>query len=132
MNKIPATVTAIESTENITVVSFESYGQPMRMMALELDKALSVGANVILGARASNIALAKGLEGIISISNRLDVTVESINNGALLCSVKLRFGEALLECVITRESSQRMELKAGDRVTALIKASELSVLEMHA
>lgn len=132
MNRIIASVTAIKSVDNITVVSFESNGQPMRMMALELDKTLTPGSRVTLGVKASNISLAKAFEGMLSISNRLDVTVEEVKNGALLCSVKLRFGDALLESVITRESSQRMDLKAGDRVTALIKASELSVLEMHA
>jgi molybdopterin-binding protein len=132
MNRIHASVTAITSVDNITIVSFESNGQPMRMMALELDETLEPGASVILGVKASGISLAKQVEGQLSISNRLDVTVEAVKNGALLCSVRLRFGDIPLESIITRESSQRMNLQPGDRVTALIKASELSVLEMHA
>jgi molybdopterin-binding protein len=131
MNRIHASVTAITSVDNITIVSFDACGEPMRMMALELDKTLEPDANVVLGVKASGISLAKQVEGQLSISNRLDVTVEAVNNGALLCSVKLRLGDILLESIITRESSLRMDLQPGDRVTALIKASELSVLEMH-
>jgi len=128
MNRVNAVITAIESHEGITIVGFESAGQPMRMMALELDPALRVGLGVSLGVKASSIAIAKAFEGELSITNRLGVTIEEVTNGELLCSVKLRFGEALLESVITRASSERMALKAGDAVTALVKASDLSIL----
>ncbi|MDA3947309.1 MAG: TOBE domain-containing protein [Helicobacteraceae bacterium] len=130
MNKMNAVITAIESFEGITIVSFESASQPMRMMALELDETLQVGSKVLLGAKASNIALAKGALEMLSISNCLDTVVDSVENGVLLSSVKLRFGESLLISVITRDSSKRINLQPGDHVTALIKASELSVLEI--
>jgi molybdopterin-binding protein len=131
MNRIKAVVTNIESYEGITIVSFEAAGQPMRMMALELDETLRVGSKVLLGAKASNIALAKEAGEMLSISNRLDTVVERVDNGVLLCSVKLRLGESLIESVITRDSSKRINLQPGDHVTALIKASELSVLDVE-
>ncbi len=130
MNRIEAVVTAIDSHEGITIVGFEAAGQPMRMMALELDETLRIGSKVLLGAKASNIALAKELGEMLSISNRLDTIVERVDRGVLLCSVKLRLGESLLESVITSDSSKRINLQPGDRVTALIKASELSILEV--
>jgi len=129
MNRISAKVTAIESVDSVSIVAFEAAGQPMRMMSLELDGTLAPGAAVTLGVKASSIALAKAFEGELSISNRLEMTVESVTEGQLLCSVKLRFGEALLESIITRESAQRLHLQVGDTVTALIKASDVSILE---
>ena len=129
MNRISARVTSIESVESVSIVAFEAAGQPMRMMSLELDGTLAPGAAVTLGVKASSIALAKAFEGELSISNRLEMTVESVTEGQLLCSVKLRFGEALLESIITRESAQRLHLQVGDTVTALIKASDVSILE---
>jgi molybdate transport system regulatory protein len=129
MNRISAKVTAIESVESVSIVAFEAAGQPMRMMSLELDGTLAPGAAVTLGVKASSIALAKAFEGELSISNRLEMTVESVTEGQLLCSVKLRFGGALLESIITRESAQRLHLQVGDTVTALIKASDVSILE---
>lgn len=131
MNRIPAVVTAVESVDGITIVSFEAEGTPMRMMALEMAERVTVGMGVILGVRASGIALATSLEGNLSISNRLDVTVASVTNGQLLSSVKVRFGAEVMESIITRESSQRMALQPGDRVTALIKSSDLSILELQ-
>ncbi len=128
MNKIDAIVTAIEDFENITIVNFEAAGQPMRMMALELNKSLVVGSKVTLGVKASHIALAKELKGQLSISNQLSTTIESVTNGKLLSSVKLSFGGHLLESIITRISAQEMDLRTGERVIALIKSSELSIL----
>lgn len=131
MNQLSATVTDIQKSDNLSVVSFEAYGQALRMVALELDASLVVGSEVTLSAKATKIALAKNIDGELSISNQINVSVESVNNGSLLGSIKLRFGEALLESIITLESSVRMKLKAEERLTALIQASDLSVLKIH-
>ena len=130
MNRMEATVTAIENVDNITVVSFDAASMPMRMMALGLTVPLEVGTQVLLGVKASNISLAKDLGGMLSTSNQLNATIEAINNGTLLCSVKLRIGPFFLESIITRASSERMQLQEGDTVTALIKSSELSIVEV--
>jgi len=130
VNRIGAYVTKIERTGNITVVTFDASGQPMRMMALGLNTPIAVGAHVILGAKASHVALAKRLEGDLSISNRLDAVIETVETGALLCSVMLRVGPTLIESIITRESAERMGLQTGDTVKALIKASDLSIMEI--
>lgn len=131
MNRISAVVTAIESVDTITVVDFDASGTPMRMMALEMTERVEVGSKVLLGVKASGVILAKAFGGSLSISNRLDAVVESVKNGRLVSSVKVRFGEARMESIITRESSERMGLQPGDRLTVLIKASDLSVLELQ-
>lgn len=131
MNRIEARVTEIRRTENITIVSFDAQGTPMRMMALGLNLPMAAGTEVVLGIKATNIALAKELRGDLSISNRLETVVAAVENGALLASVTLLFGTTPMECITTVEASRAMTLKTGDRVTALIKASELSVLEIR-
>ncbi|UFS61850.1 TOBE domain-containing protein [Sulfurimonas sp. HSL-3221] len=130
MNRIEAYITSIERRDNITIVSFDAGGAPMRMMALGLAIPIAVGTRVILGAKASHVALAKKLEGHLSISNRLEAVIETVETGALLCSVTLRVGPARMESIITRDSAETMALHQGDSVTALIKASDLSILEI--
>ncbi|MHC3995578.1 TOBE domain-containing protein [Thiomicrolovo sp. ZZH C-3] len=130
MNRIEAYITRIERRDNITVVSFNADGQPMRMMALGLTSPIAVGTRVILGAKASHVALAKQLDGHLSISNRLEAVIETVETGALLCSVTLRVGPARMESIITLDSAETMALHEGDSVTALIKASDLSILEI--
>ncbi len=100
MNRLDAVVTAMESEERLAVVSFLSGDTPLRMMALELGFELRPGSAVVLGCKASNIAIAKQLEGGLSISNRLTCNVESLEKGAILCRVLLRFGATLIESII--------------------------------
>ncbi len=130
MNHIPAIITDIKSVDSINVVSFMAEGQNMRMMALELDEGLSIGSEVILGVKATHVALAKSLNGLMSISNQLDVCIERVDSGELLSSVKFRFAGTVLESIITKESVLRMELKEGENVIALVKSSELSIVEV--
>lgn len=130
MNRIAAYVTEITTSEGITIVTFDAGGVPMRMMALGLNLPLREGSAVTLGVKATNIALAKALRGDLSISNRLETVIEDVENGELLSRIMLRFRRSILECTTTVEASRAMGLKAGDTVTALIKASELSVLSV--
>ncbi len=130
MNKIDATLTVIEHSQGISVVSFGSSNQHLKMMSLDLDESMKVGVKVRLGVKASSISIAKNLRGELSIANQLKSTVVSVNNGTLLSSVKLRFGDFILESIITSESSKRLDLQENDAVIALIKSSDLSILEL--
>jgi molybdate transport system regulatory protein len=132
MNKILAKVSAIESLDNLTVVSFEAHEHKMRLMALGLNFPLCIGSEVLLGVKSSNISLAKDFNGEISISNQLQCTITAIDMGALLCSVTLRFADATLHSVITKASAQRMQLHVNDTIIALIKASDLSIVTSKA
>lgn len=131
MNHLHAKVTEIQRLDNLTVVSFDFEGQPMQMMALELSEKLEVGAEVVLGLKATNVALTKEYKGVISISNQLNCEIQELNNGELLTSVTLRIGNNLLESIITRKSSSIMNLQEGDKLKMLINESELSILEIR-
>lgn len=130
MNRIPAQVTRIERQDDISVVTFDAGGTEMRMMALGLNLPITEGSAVILGVKATNVALSIGPVGENSISNRLKCDISALDKGALLCSIRLRFGATPLECITTMEACKRLMLKPGEEVTALIKASELSILEV--
>lgn len=130
MNYIKASVTSIDSFENITVVGFEAGNAALVMMALELDGSLQVGSVVTLTLKATTISLAKEKSAMLSISNQLPVRIQSIDNGKLLSSVKLLFGDTLMESVITKNSAVRMGLKTEDEIVALIKASDLAIGEI--
>lgn len=129
MNQVEARITKIDSVDNITIVSFDVGTQHMKMMALEIPASIAVGTRVILGAKATNIALAKTRQEEISISNQLEAVIEHIEMGALLCSVSFMFEDVSWESVITRDSALRMELKVGEKIVALVKSSELSMIE---
>ena len=130
MNKAAATITDIQSVDSVNIVSFDVKGQSMQMMALELDAKLSVGSRVIVGAKATNIVLAKEKVEQISISNQLEVNVAEVNMGILLCSVTFDLAGERWESLITRESALRVGLRTNEKIVALIKSSELSIVEV--
>jgi molybdopterin-binding protein len=65
----------------------------------------------------------------ISISgrNQLRGTVEDVQVEGLLAQVRLRVGDQTLTAVITRDAVQDLQLKRGDRATAVIKSTEVMI-----
>ncbi len=127
MNKLQATVKEINSVDNLNIVKFDFAGITLSMMSLELEVSIQVGSHVELSTKATHVAIAKKFTGEISYSNQLQSEIISIENGALLSSIKMKINDTILESIITKDSSDRMALHVGDKVTAFIKANELSI-----
>ena len=130
MNTFIATVTKIDTIDNLNIIKFDFSDQTLSMMSLDLSDDIKIGTKVKLITKPSYIAIAKEFSGILSYSNQLKAKIKELENGKLLSSVKLQIEEFVLESIITFESSQKMDLKVGDEVTAFIKASELSILKV--
>ena len=130
MNTLIATVTKIDTIDNLNIVNFDFSDQTLSMMSLDLSDDIQIGTKVKLITKPSYIAIAKEFSGMLSYSNQLKAKIIELENGKLLSSVKLQIEEFVLESIITFESSQKMDLKVGDEVTAFIKASELSILKV--
>lgn len=130
MNQLIATVSKIDTHENIHIVQFKYKDKILSMMSLDIGEDIKIGTKVKLVAKATHIALGKDLKGEFSYSNQLQCTIISLENGKLLSSIKLDFYGTTLESIITLNSSIRMNLQVGDKVIAFIKASELSISEI--
>lgn len=126
MNKLEAEVINIDSLENLAIVQFNFEGITLSMMSLGLSN-IKIGTKVTLSINASHIAIAKGFQGEISLSNKLDCVIKKLDKGKLLSSLTLDFKGTKLTSIITTNSVNRMNLKENDQITALIKASELSI-----
>lgn len=130
MNTITAEITNIEHVDAVHVVSFKVAKQELRMMGLELNEKLYVGSMVVLGAKATNIALGREKNAMLSISNQLEVRITKLIIGTLLARVYFDFEGEIWESLITKKSVERMDLHEGETVVAFIKSSELSIAEL--
>ena len=130
MNTLVATVRKIDTIDSLNIVHFDFLHQTLSMMSLELSDDIEIGTKVELTINPSHIAIATEFSGLLSCSNQLKAKVVACENGKLLSSIKLQIEESVLESVITFESSKKMDLKAGDEVTAFINASQLSLLKV--
>ena len=62
-----------------------------------------------------------------SVRNRLAGTIEKIVSDNVVSEVVIRTAAGSIASIITTASVQRMNLKQGDNVFAIVKATEVSV-----
>ena len=136
MRQLVATIASIESVDSLNIVTFICAGQKLQMVSLELNETVQKGKNVMLACKPTSVAIAKpATEGedlcsVLSYANQLRVKIVSLHVGKLLCSAELSFGDFILEAILGTEAVERLQLREGDEVIALIKANELSILEV--
>ena len=63
----------------------------------------------------------------ISARNHLKGKITDLKLGDVMAHVTIRVGQNTIESVITRQSAEEMNLKKGDTVTAVVKATEVMV-----
>jgi molybdopterin-binding protein len=61
----------------------------------------------------------------LSARNRIEGEVVEIELGGVMAHVVVRAGKNLIESLISKRSAEELKLKVGDRVTAVIKSTEV-------
>ena len=61
----------------------------------------------------------------LSARNKIEGKIVELELGGVMGHVTVQVGKHLIESVITKRSVQEMKLKVGDRVTAVIKSTEV-------
>jgi molybdate transport system regulatory protein len=132
MNKLPATITAIQQSGTILLVDAEVEGQTFSALLIESvsqPEWLHVGNTVDLVFKETEVTLAKDLQGIISMRNRMKCEVLKINKGDLLSMITLQFNNFTIVSAITTRAVNSLQLEIGDEVDALVKANEVSLMK---
>jgi len=61
----------------------------------------------------------------ISARNQLEGKVQEVILGDIMAHVVVKVGKNQIESVITRRSAEQLKLKKGDRITVVIKSTEV-------
>mgnify|MGYP003517488655 FL=1 len=125
-----ARVKDIKTIDSLNIVEFDFNNITLKMMSLELHKEVKLESKVKLLVKPSNVIISKNYIEDISLSNQALAKIVAIENGELLSSISLKIGDTTFESIITKESSQRLDLQEGNIVNILIKASDLSILRV--
>lgn len=64
---------------------------------------------------------------MLSARNQFKAKVSSVKLGAVMAEVVMKVGDVEVVSLISRTSAEKMGLKAGDAVTAVIKSTEVMV-----
>ena len=83
----------------------------------DLDRLLGLGARATVPAAGLDLSARNQLRGTV-----LSVAVEGV-----MAEVRVRIGDQELVSVITRGSAERLELRPGDDVIAVIKSTEIMI-----
>jgi len=90
---------------------------------------LKAGTTAYAIIKASEVIVGKDVQaGKLSARNVLDGVVESVEDGSVNSEVIIRLpGGSLIAASITKASVHALDLKGGDKVSAIIKASNVIV-----
>jgi molybdopterin-binding protein len=64
---------------------------------------------------------------MLSARNQLPATVKSVRLGNVMAEVVMSVGDVEIVSAITRGSAEQLDLKPGDSVKAVIKATEVLI-----
>ena len=64
----------------------------------------------------------------LSTRNRIPAQITEVVKGEAAARVSLQSGESQMVALITRESADELGLEVGQRVTALIKATDVMIM----
>lgn len=134
MNQLRGRIVGIESNDHVSLVDVEISGDTFSAMLLETPESapyLAIGNEVQLMFKETEVSLAKNLSGLISLRNRVQGTVRAVRSGAILSEVELDYRGHKLVSIITTRSIRRLSIREGDEVEALIKANEVSLMEVR-
>jgi molybdopterin-binding protein len=76
---------------------------------------------------ASRISIFPEEGKMLSARNQLKGTVKSVKLGTVMAEVIVQVGEFEIAAAITRESAEKMKLRVGDEVAAVVKATEVMI-----
>lgn len=131
MNSLPGIVTKIQKSGAILLVDMDVDGQNFSALLIESEpqgKWLRVGNSINILFKETEVSLAKGLTGKISLRNRMACKVMNVNRGELLSTVTLQFQKHILTSAITTRAVDSLQIIIGDEIEALVKSNEVAVM----
>ncbi len=134
MNVLKGIITGKSVSENLALVDVDVSG--VRFTALLIDSIedeseITVGDRVRVLFKETEVAIASGLSGKISLRNRMDCQLNEIIKGKILTRLLLDYNGNPLEAVVTTRSSEMMGLKQGMELQVLVKATEIILQKIY-
>lgn len=133
MNKLRGRITNVEFNDHVSLVDVDVKGDVFTATLLETpDDApyLKAGNVVDVLFKETEVSLAKGLTGLISLRNRVSTTVKQVRSGVILSEVVLEYHGETISSIITSRSIKRLDINVGDEIEAMVKANEVTLMEV--
>ncbi|MEU3184162.1 TOBE domain-containing protein [Streptomyces sp. NPDC006923] len=130
-NQLPGTVTEVTPGEVMATVKVRLAGGRQITSAITLEAVqeldITAGTAVRTLVKSTEVSLATGPVQGLSIRNRLPGTVTGLVTGTAMAAVSVGVEGGELTAAITMDAVTDLRLTVGTAVTALIKATEVSL-----
>jgi len=130
MNCLKGQIVALTQSGAIVLADVDVDGQHFSAMMIDSGSPtpwITVGKQVELVFKETEVSLAKDLSGKISLRNRIPCVVKQFDRGEVLTRIELTYKTHTIVSAITTRSFDWLEIGIGDAVEALIKANEISL-----
>ncbi|MET7299157.1 TOBE domain-containing protein [Embleya sp. NPDC005575] len=130
-NQFQGTVTSVTTGEVMATVKVRLNSGRELTAAITVDAVtdlgLAEGGVVLVLVKSTEVSLATGAVGGLSIRNRIPGTVTAVAVGGAMAGVKVAMEDGELTAVITAEAAKELGLASGSSVTALLKSTEVAL-----
>ena len=130
-NQLNVEITEVRTGAVNSLISAKLAGSEVLKATVTVDSEkgldLKVGKKAIFLFKASSIIVSKDDSIKLSATNQIKGTISEIKDGAVNAEVIIDVNGSKISAIITRESVSSLALKAGDKVTAIIKATQIIV-----
>ena len=133
MNRLRGRIINIESSESISLVEVKTDIGYICAVVVETPETagyLKIKNDIYVLFKETEVSIGKELSGMISLRNRFECVVEEVEKGKVLTRLILKCKDKIIKSVITTRSAEKMKIKKGDNVTALVKTNEVSLMEI--
>ena len=130
-NQLNVEITEVRTGAINSLISAKLVGGEVLKATVTVDSEkgldLKVGKKAIFLFKASSVIVSKDDSIKLSATNQIKGVVSEIKDGAINAEVIIDVNGSKISAIITRESVSSLALKAGDKVTVIIKATQIIV-----
>jgi molybdate transport system regulatory protein len=131
VNSLPGVLSEIESEGSVALLDVMVGEQKFSATLLGSTTDFADwqnGMRVQLSFNEMEVAIAKNLQGQISLRNRLPGVIQQIEAGKILTRVHFLMQQFTISAVITTRSARALQLTVGDHIEGLVKSNEMNVI----
>ena len=128
MNSLRGVIEHIDISGNLSLVGIKVGECQFKSIVVETPETvdyLSVGGPVNVLFKETEVIIGIGDNMQISLRNKMDSTISSIEKGKLLAKLVLRTSAGEVISIITSNAAENLNLKEGTKVMAMVKTNEI-------
>lgn len=132
MNELDGTIKTITTEEHISLVVVDVAGISLNALVIDTPDTASYlmeGKKIMIVFKESAVSIAKNVTGLFSIRNRIPCVITEIKIGIVLSAISLAANSISLSSVITTNAVKQLDLQPNDKVEALIKTTDISIMQ---